>query len=805
MIFFILEIIAWIKDNALRATCLLNCFKMGKIRSMPISIAVSKKLFLNLYIMVMIGGLMMGAAIASTTDLGPTKNIFKIQSITIQGLKKVEKEAVLEKISSKEGMVLDNYLLRKDIKKIYDMKYFDHVEAQSQENGILVFVVKEKPIITDIIVEGNDEVSEDDLKEQIKTKKFSILDVNTVKNDIKSLQKFYEEKGFHLAAVDYKIQEVTKENIKLVFVVKEFDQVKVKKVLFLGNTAFNDDELKGIMETKEESVFSFMSGAGNFKEFNFQTDVERIKYFYKTKGYLQINVATPHTTISEDKRWVFITIKLTEGPQFSVNDISFQGEVLFSEEEIREKIKLKSNDIYSEETLRLDIQTLTEMYQDEGYAFANVLRTLQIVPGENKVDVEFSFEKGKIAYFGNIIVKGNDKTRDKVIRREILVREGRKFSGSLLRKSKENVERLGFFEPKSIIFNTITQKDKDDVLDLEVSVKERNTGQISLGAGYSTGTGGFLQASIAQTNLFGRGQNISFSMSLAENNNTFNVGFTEPYLFDSKWSAGGDIFRIKNTQSDSYDYKRIGFDLRVGYPIFEYTRLFFTYKFEDTTLSDVKDPTIDANTENGVASSVKTSLVFDKRNNRFEPTDGFYLGVSSEFAGVGGDKKWLRNDFDGRYYNNIYNDFVFRNQVYLAKMEEINSQEIPRTEKYTLGGPRNLRGYPYEAIGPKRTIIDDKGRPRTFNTGGLFSITSTFEVEHPLVQEAGLKWVVFYDIGNIYNRYIGEGGFYSFKQDYGFGIRWFSPIGVLRFEYGIPINPDKDTGGQFNFDIGQLF
>jgi len=258
-----------------------------------------------------------------------------------------------------------------------------------------------------------------------------------------------------------------------------------------------------------------MSGSGNFKEVNFQQDIERLKYFYRMKGYLQVNVGTPEITVSEDKKWVFITMKITEGPEFSVNKISFQGELLFPENDMREKLLLKENETYSEESLRKDIQLLTEMYQDEGYAFANVIRNLNIVPGENKVDVEFSFEKGKIAYFGKILIKGNSKSRDKVIRRELTIREGQKFNGTALRVSRENIQRLGFFEPESITLNTVSPKDREDVLDVEVTVKEKNTGQISLGAGYSTATGAFFQSSITQTNFRGMGQNLSFSLNLA--------------------------------------------------------------------------------------------------------------------------------------------------------------------------------------------------------------------------------------------------------------------------------------------------
>jgi len=210
-------------------------------------------------------------------ELGERKELFKINSIEIRGIKKVESQAILEKINSKVGTNLDNYLLRKDIKKIYSMKYFENVEAHRENENKLVFIVKERPIINSIIFMGNDEVDTDDLKEQIKSKNYSILDINTLKSDVKTLQKYYEEKGFYLASINYEIKKVSDENIEVKFKIKEFDKVMVKKIIFLGNKAFEDFQLKDIMETREESLFSFMSGSGNFKDFNFQTDIERIK------------------------------------------------------------------------------------------------------------------------------------------------------------------------------------------------------------------------------------------------------------------------------------------------------------------------------------------------------------------------------------------------------------------------------------------------------------------------------------------------------------------------------------------------
>jgi outer membrane protein insertion porin family len=736
-------------------------------------------------------------------DLGPRVDLFKIDRISVTGLKKVEKEAVLEKIGSKVDMTLDNYLLKKDLEKIYSMKYFDSVEAEHsvvEGKNVLIFNVKEKPIITKITFEGNDGMSDDDLKGQVKTKIFSILDETSIKNDVTGLLKYYEEKGYFLASIDYKEKKINDENIELIFNVKEFDKVKVKKISFLGNKAFKDEEIKSILQTQEDSLFSALSGSGNFKEANFQNDIERLKYFYRMKGYLQINIGTPEITVSEDKKWVFITMKLTEGPQFSVNKITFQGEMLFPEGDLREKILLKDNETYSEESLRKDIQLLTEMYQDEGYAFANVIRNLNIVPGENKVDVEFSFEKGKIAYFGRFKVKGNSKSRDKVIRRELLIHEGQKFNGTALRQSKENVQRLGFFEPESIVFNTVSPKDKEDILDVEISVKEKNTGQISLGAGYSTATGGFFQASISQSNFRGLGQNLTFSLNLAKTSNTFSIDFTEPYLFDSKWSLGGGVFVSSDDTSSSYSEKKKGMNVRVGYPVFTFTNLYGTYKLEDTKIK-ADDKNIDTSLENGIASSIQGSIVHDRRDDRSDPRKGVFLSYSTEFTGVGGDKKWVKNEVEARGFYPVWEDLIFRSRFYAGRLDQVSARRIPRTEKFTLGGSRNLRGYAFEAVGPKAIGKNTLNQDLVFNTGGIFSAFTNFEFQHPLSREAGLKWVVFFDAGH-------AGSFDDVRiyADYGFGFRWFSPIGTLRFEFGYPITGDfKNQGSQFHFDIGQLF
>ncbi len=761
--------------------------------------------------------------------LGPEKNLFVVEKLAVKGAKKVEPEAILEKISFKAGQSLTNYRLRSMIQTIYDMGYFSQVKAeQITKNGkqVLLFHVTERPVIGRVVFDGNDTFDDDELLEKIKTKQYDIFNLGQVKQDIIVMEKAYQEKGHFLIKITHEIRPFGKDGKEIVFRIQEGRKVRVKRITFLGNKALSDAELKDNLLIQEESFFSFLTGSGNFKELEFKASLERLAYVYKSRGYLQVNFGQPIVTVSEDRKWIYVTLKVAEGPKFYVNSLYFEGDLIFPEEKLRDVTKLEPSDVYSEDTLRKDVQSLTELYQDEGHAFVNVLRNLKLVPGEHKVDVIYSFEKGPIAYFGKIDIKGNNKTRDKVIRRELRIHEGMKFSGSKLRISRDNVTRLGYFEGGKVFFNTVSSPVKDDVLDVEISVEERQTGELSLGAGYSTATKGFIQGSIRQINFRGLGQTLNFSLQLSDFQQNFNLGFTEPYFNDTRWTLGGEVFRNQSTFIRSFRFEKIGSSVRVGHPIEDYTRLFMTYKYEDTDVDNILDPTVEESLEDGVASSVTLSVVHDKRNNIFETTRGHFGSASLEFAGVGGDQGWLKGELDGRYYRPIIGDLTFRFHLRLAQLFETKDECgvgiercVPRTERFSMGGARNMRGYNIEDIGPIVQLPandPETGRSnpqdvRFFNEGGLTSLLSTFELEYPLIKEAGLKWVLFYDAGNVWKYSWGRDNQdgerdLGLRSNYGFGFRWFSQIGVLRFEFGYPTDPkDYEDSSQFHFDIGQIF
>ncbi|MBN21985.1 MAG: outer membrane protein assembly factor BamA [Bdellovibrionaceae bacterium] len=727
----------------------------------------------------------------------------KVRSVKVIGLKRIEREAILQKIQTKKGSLLDADQISEDIQSIFSLGYFDDVAFDAELSGSDVDIqitVKERPAVSEVIFDGNEQIDSDDLYEVIDMKEWSILDIGVVRSDVEKIQKHYEEKGFYLAKVFYEVEPVKEGEVKLVYKVIDFEKVKIKKITFLNNKVFSDEQLKKIMaETQEGGLFSFISGSGSFKESGFKNDLQRLVYWYLEHGYVKFKYENPVVTVSEDKRWLYVTIHVDEGLSYDMGNVDFGGDLLFSEEELKEVIELKKGMPFKFSTRNTDIQKLTEKYQDLGYAFVNVIPNMRINDETRTVDITYNFEKGSLVHFGEIRILGNSKTHDKVIRRELRVHEGELYNGTRMRKSRERVERLGYFQPGEVIFNTVTRKGRDDVVDLEITIKERSTGTITVGAGYGSVQKFFLTAKISEINLFGRGQTLSFDAQWAADrlNKSFNLGFTDPYAFDTRWTMGFDIFYVFFNIPNRYLTRKLGFDVRFGYPITDEITGFITYKNEGLNISQVQDASLNTSLDQGVLSSVVWSVVRDVRNNRFETSGGNYQSVSLETAGFGGDKKFLKYTLNNRFYHRLFeSNLVFRHNVEFGQIfDAFGGRGLPPAEKFYLGGPNNMRGFGTFLLGPTQPSSTGFLVP----LGGETEFFTMFELEYPIVKEAGLKLVTFFDAGNSFagNPLIGDEAF-RLRMDYGFGVRWFSPIGPLRFEWGFPIRP-KPGEDDFNF------
>lgn len=764
-----------------------------------------------------------------------------IRSIRIEGNKKIESDAVLARLQSKSGGPFDLNLIRDDVDALFKTGYFYDVQVSREtvNGGLeLVYRVVEKPAVAEILFNGNDELEDDELREAAGLKSFEILNMSRLRDATEKMQKLYEEKGFFLAKVVPRIEDVSKgESVRVVFDIQENDKVKVKRITFLGNRQLGDNKLKSVMATQEGGFFSFISDSGSYKQDAFDRDVQLLNYVYFNEGYVQVRIDRPQVYVTPDKKGIYVTIRVEEGDRFKVGEVDFAGDLLFDRDELRNSIDIDATGggagWYVHETLLKDMRNLQAKYGDLGYAYTNVIPRTRVREKDKEVDITFEIDKGNKVYFGRITMTGNVKTRDKVIRRELQVKEGELYNETRKRESIANVQRLGYFD--EVNFNSSTPPDNPDVMNVDIVVKERNTGTIQVGAGYSTYSKFIFQGQINQINLFGRGQKLGLSIDLSKDQSLFNLNFTEPYFLDTEWTVGFDAYQSRRTAPEYREEKRGG-ALRVGHPLAPFLRGYFRYKLDETTISDPgpNDPLdrdlFPPETANGWTSSGTFTLEYDKRNDRFAPTDGVFSSASMEYAGLGGEKHYTIGRATGRFYKKVWWEFVFRNNLSYAfiRSNKGDDSRIPFNELFSLGGANSLRGYDWYSIGKKRfstkvfcqnVSVADPRCPNGVATGATLSReqaeefanvtyggTQQFfyqaEIEFPLISEAGIKGVAFFDIGDANDTLRLS----DLRSDVGFGFRWFSPIGPLRFEWGFPIDRrPNEAASNFQFAIGSPF
>ncbi len=745
-----------------------------------------------------------------------------IDKILIKGNKKIEVDAIRAKLISREGAPYSAETIRQDIGELFGTGYFYDVIVDRTDNPkiTLTYTVVEKPSIAEIVFEGNDEIEDDELKETAGIKAYEIVNQAKIREATEKLEKLYEDKGFFLARVTSKLTPTGEgDNVKLEFTVRENDKVRVKRVSFIGNKKMDSGKLKAAMITQEGGFFSFVSGSGAYKQEAFDRDVQVLNLVYFNEGYVQVKIDRPQVYVTPDKKAIYISIRIEEGEQFKVGSVDFTGDLLFSREELFETTQIEEQDLFRYQILQDDLKALQAKYGDLGYAYANPIPRTRIREADREVDITFEIDKGQKVYIGKIVAVGNSKTRDKVIRRELRILEGELYNETRKRESIDNVKRLGYFE--EVNFNTKTPKGRNDIMDIDIVVKERNTGTIQVGAGYSSFNGLVFNGQVSQTNFLGKGQKLNVSIDLSKRQSLYKFGFTEPYLFDTEWSGGFDVFRSQRLLTE-YEETKTGGALRVGHPLAPYLDGFIRYKLDETDLhvDEVNgDPDLfPVDTANGTTSSVTFTLEYDKRDDRFTPSKGMFSSVSLEYAGVGGSKDYTKGFGTFRYYKKLFWELVWRNNItYGFISSNDSSKEVPFNELFLLGGANSLRGFDWFSVGKRKRSEKryDQARGSGMSPqeaenealrpfGGTQQFFYNLEFQFPLITEAGIKGVVFYDIGQADDALILE----ELRQDVGFGFRWFSPIGPLRFEWGFPLERQErfdEDNVNFEFAIGAPF
>jgi outer membrane protein insertion porin family len=762
-----------------------------------------------------------------------------VKEVRVEGTRRVEPDAVKAAIATRAGRPFDPKRVDADLRAVMKLGFFSDVTVKmegSDDAPIIVFEVVEKPTVKEWRVEGNDEISKDDLKESIEVKPFQVLDLVAVRKDVKKIQEKYVEKGYYLAEVRYELEEESDNQVTVVYAVDEKAKVQVKEIRFLGNAKVSREDLLGAMLTKEGSLLSALSSAGTYREDMFQRDLQVIQLTYLDRGYINVKVGKPSVDLSADRRFLFIAIPVEEGEQYRVGKISFSGKTLGEDARLPTLVESKGGKVFSSSQVRADLQAVADVYRDRGYANANVVPMTQVDAKTRIIDVEYEIQPGGLVRFERIDVIGNTKTRDKVIRRELRIYEGELFSGTGLRQSRQRVTALGFFETVDI---TTRRGSSDDLLVATVEVKERSTGTFQLGAGFSSYENFVLTGQVSQNNFFGWGQTVSLQLQWSSVRQLGTIQFVEPYFLDTRWTFAFDLYASEGTYT-SFSRRAVGGNLTWGYELaglqsvlplaraLEDVRVFGTYTNENVQVTPAAGEIDLFNRyRDGTTSSVRGSLVVDKRNNRLFPSRGFYGSVSAEAAPpllapnlLFGDEVNLfrRYALDLRFYHPVIAGIVFRSKLSLGFIEGWDADHpVSISERYFVGGINTVRGYGMYSIAPTtwagNDAYPDYGLSET-RVGGNKQAILNLELELPFFESAGIKAVVFADAGNAFaeGRWSDPEVSMSLYKSIGFGLRWQSPVGPLRFEWGIPLDRRKDADGDyidkpldFQFTIGNFF
>lgn len=786
--------------------------------------------------------------VETATTAEPADPARVIERIQFEGLRRVDADAVRIVMTTRTGRALDPKTISDDIRAIYGTGYFDDVQVYQepgQRGGLaLILVLAEKPSIRRVEIKGNDDVSTDDIKEVVDIRPFTIFNDAKVKKNVAKIKELYVGKGFYLADVTSRVERLDGGEVAVVFEIDENAKVEVRQIRFVGNDNLSDELLKTGLATQEGGLLSFLTDAGTYRAEAFQVDLLRISSHYFDRGYINVKIDSPDIEISPDRKYLYITVRIEEGEQYSVGKLDFSGDLLDSKDDLFRLVNSEEGEIFNRSQLGNDLLALKTRYEDDGYAYANITPVTAIDSEKRTIGITFDIQKGEKVYYERINVVGNTKTRDKVVRRELRIYEGELTSASLRELSRRRVQALGYFEKVEIK----TRKGSDEHLQIvDIEVKERNTGTFQVGAGLSSAENFIITAQISQDNFLGRGQSVALSMQISGLQQLFQLRFNEPYFFDTDWTFGFDAYNTE-TSFQSFQRSASGGDITLGHPITDDIRLFLTYRLEfvrsrGDTGSRQDLPAFYALNNKGRISSLQATVAYDTRDNRLFPSDGMYhsasVEVSDGFLGASESRQFQKYRLLSRYYHPIVWGLVGKISARFGYINSVSEQGLSPSEKFILGGISTIRGYVPFTIGPERralrnrrgsNLLDPASPSFTFIEGGNKEVVINMELEFPIFQEVGIKGVLFLDAGNAYAEdenffYLGgnarDSDIFATAVDpfnpaslplglywsVGFGFRWFSPIGPLRFEWGIPLTPRPldDKGPLFEFTIGNAF
>lgn len=740
----------------------------------------------------------------------------KITEIEVDGTQVLDREVVLMRLGITKGDIFDPRSINKELKAIYDLGYFDDVRVSVDDapgGKKVIFTVKEKPRIQALSVVGASEIDGDDIIASVSTKKGAVLNPKVLADDIKTIREMYRKDGYYKAKITHEVEESGNGQARLNFVIDEGPQLYVTDIIIDGAQELDADDIKDELALREKDWLWWYNKSGVFNEPFMERDAAAIVAYYNNRGFMDVKVGKPEVDITDTG--IHVTYKVIEGPRYKMGKVNFAGDLIADPEKLREVIGADELEVgeeyFNRSVIQQDMQSLTSFYNNYGYAYADVGLKVDKNDSDLIIGVTFMVAKHQKVHIRRVLLEGNTKTRDNVILREMRLADGDQFSGQDLKRSSQRLDKLGFFSAVDI--EPLPTGDPNEV-DLRVKVKDKNTGRIGGGAGYSSFDGIFVAGDIQERNLFGKGYDVALNAKFGEKNTVYSFGFMNPHVYDSKLGMGTNIW---NSSTDMVTYERdsTGGSLLFSYPLGEYSNLYWDYSLDFYKIYDLAtnaSSRIKENEGDRISSSASVTFKRDTLDNNYLPSGGSETTLKFVNAGgvLAGDDNYMKYIAKHKHYFQMFGDLVFMAAGEIGFVgENLGGDDIPLVSRFRLGGMGSVRGYDKYMIGPQDMTTGEV-------IGGNKELFFNFELLYPLSKEYGIVGLAFFDAGNAWDEgemFFEQGPRVEFEtpplglyKSIGAGVRWNSPLGPIRLEYGYGLDDLYDSSHhKIEFSMGQLF
>lgn len=736
---------------------------------------------------------------------GSAEETETVKEIRVEGNQRIEPSAVETYLGISKGQKVGHYDLDLGLKKLYDTGFFADVGLDF-DHGVLTARVQENPSINEVIFEGNDQIDKEDLSKEVTLKPRSIYTRTKVANDLKRLLDVYRHHGRYSAQITPQIIKLPDNRVNLVYSITEGPKAFIEKITFIGNETYGSSDLEPIITSARNHWYNFLSDNDKYDPDRLNYDQELLRRFYFSNGYADFKVKSAIAELNPQKDAFYLTFTVEEGPQYKFGTIDVDSKLPKGKlPDFNKAILTKSDSTYNATEVEDSIDKMVDILGDHGFAFVDIEPVTKRRPGPEKIiDLTYEIKEGPRVYVERINIFGNQRTLDSVVRREFRLAEGDAYSTSKIKRTEQRLNNLNFFNKVSIENKPGSSPDKTDI---NVAVEEKSTGEISLGAGYSTTDGPLVDAGITEHNFLGHGQELRLRTMLAGRRQEYDVGFTEPYFLDRELEAGFDLYKTQEDLSDTSSFSReaIGGVMRLTYALSEHLKHQMRYTYEDSRIGNIQPgASIFILQQQGqdVTSMIGHSLIYDERDSKQNPTSGYYWRVNQDLAGLGGDDRFIRHELQGEYYYPIAKKWTFFTAGSAGNILGIG-KDIRINQRFFIGS-QQIRGFAPSGIGARDQGTGDP-------LGGENYYAGSVELRFPLglADDLGVTGAIFTDIGSewgIHPTGTGIDDAAAMRASVGFGIAWASPFGPIRIDLADALlKQSYDHNQLIRFSFGTRF